>query len=143
MPDIFHDLVIGVKRGPVFAAITTPAGLDAWWTKTSAGAPNAGSIYELGFGPGFDWRGRVTDVAPNQVFELQMIEADPDWMDSRIRFELSDAVGSTRVRFRHMGWSTCNEHYCVSCYCWAMYLRVLRRHLEKGEQVAYEDRLTV
>jgi uncharacterized protein YndB with AHSA1/START domain len=30
---------------------------------------------------------------------------------------------------------------CVSCYCWAMYLRVLRRYLEHGERVPYEGRL--
>jgi hypothetical protein len=34
-----------------------------------------------------------------------------------------------------------NEHWRISCYWWAMYLRVLRRYLEHGESVAYEDRL--
>lgn len=142
MPDIYHDFVIGAKRGQVFAAITSPSGLNEWWTKTSSGSPRAGAVYELGFGPGFDWRARVTEVAPNQTFELQMLDADPEWKDSRIRFELSDAAGATRVKFRHMGWQTCSEHYRVSCYCWAMYLRLLRRNIEKGERVAYEERLT-
>jgi hypothetical protein len=31
----------------------------------------------------------------------------------------------------------------VSCFCWAMYLRILRRHLEYGEEVEYERRLDV
>ncbi|MCH8956850.1 SRPBCC domain-containing protein, partial [candidate division KSB1 bacterium] len=36
-----------------------------------------------------------------------------------------------------------NEHYRVSCYCWAMYLRLLKRYVEHGETVPYEDRLDV
>jgi hypothetical protein len=30
-----------------------------------------------------------------------------------------------------------------SCDCWAMYLLILRRYVEHGEQVAYEERLDV
>jgi len=29
----------------------------------------------------------------------------------------------------------------TSCYCWAMYLRLLARHVERGEVVPYEARL--
>jgi len=31
----------------------------------------------------------------------------------------------------------------ISTHCWAMYLRILRRHFEHGESVPYEDRLDV
>ncbi len=47
----------------------------------------------------------------------------------------------TRVQFRHNGWPHVNEHFRVSSYCWALYLRLLRRHVELGETVPYEDRL--
>jgi hypothetical protein len=36
-----------------------------------------------------------------------------------------------------------SEHYRISCYCWAMYLRILKRYLEHGEQVPYAKRLDV
>lgn len=142
MPDIFHDFTIAAKRGAVFEAITTPRGLDEWSTKTSSGEPRAGAIYELGFGPGFDWRARVTDVVPNETFELQVIKADDDWTDTRVRFDLGPGSGVTPVHFRHVGWPTNNDLYRVSSYCWAMYLRILRRYLEYGEHVAYEKRIT-
>jgi hypothetical protein len=29
----------------------------------------------------------------------------------------------------------------ISCHCWALYLRLLRRHLEFGESVPYDRRL--
>ncbi|MBI3448600.1 MAG: hypothetical protein HY049_06775 [Acidobacteria bacterium] len=47
------------------------------------------------------------------------------------------------MRFHHTGWPTANEHWRVSCYCWAMYLRLMRRFIEHGETVPYEDRLDV
>ena len=143
VPDIFHDFTIAAKRGAVFEAITTPGGLDQWWTKTSSGEPRAGAIYELGFGPGFDWRARVTELVPNESFELQMITADADWTDTRVRFDLSAGSGVTPVQFRHVGWPSANELYRVSCFCWAAYLRILRRYLEHGEHVPYETRLDV
>jgi uncharacterized protein YndB with AHSA1/START domain len=143
MPDIFHDFTIAGKRGAVFKAITTPPGLDEWWTKTSSGEARSGAIYELGFGPGFDWRGRVTTIVPNETFELQMIQAERDWTDTRVRFDLAAGSGVTQVHFRHVGWPSANDHYRISCYCWAMYLRILRRYVEHSERVPYEKRLDV
>jgi len=143
VPDIFHDFSIVAKRGPVFAAISTPEGLNEWWTKSSSGEPTAGALYQLGFGTGFDWGARVTEVVPDESFELQIIEADADWTDTRVRFEVLPGSPATPVRFRHVGWPTNNEHYRVSCYCWAAYLRILRRYVEHGERVPYEKRLDV
>ena len=56
-------------------------------------------------------------------------------------FSLCFGSGYEQVRFYHTGWPTQNEHWRISCYCWAMYLRLLRRYLEKGETVPYEQRL--
>jgi uncharacterized protein YndB with AHSA1/START domain len=56
MADIFQDLPIKTAPDRVFEAISTPRGLDCWWTKTSAGEPKAGAVYELQFGPEYDWR---------------------------------------------------------------------------------------
>ena len=49
--------------------------------------------------------------------------------------------GVTQVRFHHVGWPEPSEHYRISCFCWAMYLRLLKRYVEKGERVPYEARL--
>jgi hypothetical protein len=60
MPDIFHDLPIKVSPDRVLNAISTPQGLDAWWTKKSSGRPAEGEEYELWFGPQYNWRALVT-----------------------------------------------------------------------------------
>ncbi|HEU4786758.1 MAG TPA: SRPBCC domain-containing protein [Gemmatimonadaceae bacterium] len=143
MPDIFSDLPIHASIERVFDAVSTPAGLDTWWTKTCTGAPVEGGEFSLGFGPGYDWRARVTQRRPSTDFELQLIDADPDWMGTRVRFQLEASGESTQLRFSHIGWPTANEHWRISCYCWPIYLRLLRRSLEYGEVVPYDERLSV
>jgi uncharacterized protein YndB with AHSA1/START domain len=59
MPDIYHDFPIAADAARVFQAISTPAELDKWWTKRSAGRAQMGAEYELWFGSKYDWRARV------------------------------------------------------------------------------------
>lgn len=143
MPDILQDFPIKAAVDRVFSAISTPAGLDQWWTKRSSGTPQEGAEYELGFGPGYDWRARVTRCIRNIEWEMELTRADADWLGSRVGFVLEPREDSTWVRFHHSGWPEANEHHRISNHCWAMYLRVLRRWLEHDETVAYEDRLDV
>lgn len=141
MADIFQHFPIKATAGQVFEAVSTPAGLDAWWTQSSSGQPGGGAEYKLGFGPGYDWLAKVSRWVPGTGFELELIEADEDWRVTRLGFTLEENEGVTQVRFHHMGWPESNEHYRVSCYCWAMYLRLLRRYVELGEVVEYDVRL--
>lgn len=141
MSDILQDFPIQASRDRVFRAISTPAGLDQWWTERCSGEPVVGSTYHLGFGPGYDWRAQVTRCAAGSEFELQMTLADADWLGTRVGFRLAEREGATWVQFAHTGWPEANEHHRISCHCWALYLRILRRHLETGEIVPYEHRL--
>ena len=143
MADILQDFPIRAPRDRVYQAVSTPAGLDCWWTKKSAGNPIEGAEYELWFGPPYDWRAKVTRCVADAEFELQLVVADDDWLSTRVGFHLDDRDGMTWVRFHHTGWPSHNEHNRISCHCWAMYLRVLRRYLEHGELVPYENRLDV
>jgi len=144
MPSIVHELVVKAPPDRVFRAMATPEGLDRWWTKTSQGKPQEGAEYGLFFGAEFDWQGKVTRYQPHSTFELQMTKAHPDWIGTRVGCELhAEGTGNTRVLFYHTGWPTENEHWRVSCFCWAMYLRVMRRNLEYGDTVPYENRLDV
>ena len=143
MPDIFHDFPIRAEPSEVFRAVSTPDGLNRWWTLKANGTPAEGERYALFFGEPYDWRASVTRCVPGAAFELQMEESDADWQGSRVGFELAKTGAGTRVKFYHVGWPTANDHYRTSSYCWAMYLRVLRRHLEHGENVPYDERLDV
>lgn len=143
MSDILQEFPIAVDPARVYAAVTDPALLDEWWTLGSSGRPVVGATYDLDFGPGYRWRAVVTKAAPGSAFEMQMTESDADWNETRVGFELEPSDYGTQVRFYHRGWPEPNSHYRISCHCWALYLRVLRRHLEHGESVPYADRLSV
>jgi uncharacterized protein YndB with AHSA1/START domain len=128
----------------VFELFATPAGLEKWWTKSSSGEMREGGTVRLYFGPQYDWQAKVTRYVPPSLFELQITQAHPDWMGTRVGCELSAGGNdSTRVLFYHTGWPEQNEHWRVSSFCWAMYLRILRRNQEYGETVEYEKRLDV
>ncbi len=141
MSDILHDFRVAAPLAEVFAAITSPAGLDAWWTKSSSGAPTPGTTYAFNFGPGYQWEAIVHSCVPDTEITWEFTRADDDWTGTRVRFELEEEGNWTQVRFAHLGWRDANQHYRTSCYCWAMYLRLLKRHVEHGEFVAYESRL--
>lgn len=141
MANIFHDFPIKAPIDRVFAAVSTPEGLDSWWTERSKGKPKQGEEYQLWFGPEHDWSAKVTRCERNSEFEIEMVRADKDWLGTRVGLHLEDRGEATWVRFHHLGWRSENEHYRISCNCWAAYLRILRRHLEHGESVPYESRL--
>lgn len=144
MTDILHDLPIAVPATKLFEAVSTPAGLDRWWSLHAEGTPGAGALYTLDFGPGYQWSARVSRCEPVRAFELTLVDAMPDWVGTRVRFELeASAPDRTQLHFAHLGWPSATEHYRVSSYCWAMYLRLLRRTVEIGEVVPYAQRLDV
>jgi uncharacterized protein YndB with AHSA1/START domain len=143
MADILQDFPIQAAPQRVFEAVSSPALLDQWWTLRSTGTPTVGANYELDFGPRYQWRATVEQSVPGAAFALRLTLADHDWTGTVVAFELSPARSGTQVRFSHRGWPEVNAHYRTSTHCWALYLRILRRHLEHGESVPYDERLDV
>jgi len=76
MADIFHDFLVKAPVAKVFEAVSTPRGLDRWWTKRSEGEPKEGSEYELWFGPQYDWRAKVTKCVKDSTFERQIARVE-------------------------------------------------------------------
>jgi uncharacterized protein YndB with AHSA1/START domain len=141
MPDILHDFPIRATPADVFEAVATPHGLDAWWTVTSAGDATAGAEYAFRFGPEYDWRARVTACDHGHRIAWMMTAADADWQGTEVSFTLTAVGAVTQVAFAHTGWPAANAHYRTSTFCWAMYLRLLKRYVERGDIVPYERRL--
>ncbi|MBK7905219.1 MAG: SRPBCC domain-containing protein [Gemmatimonadetes bacterium] len=145
MPDILFDFPVAATPDKVFEAVATPDGLPRWWTRTPAdGDPAVGAVWGFDFGPKFQWQGVVRRFEPGQVVEWELTKADPDWRGTRVRVELEAQPGGlTWVRFAHEGWADAGEHYRISAYCWAMYLRLLKHWVQRGETVPYDRRLEI
>jgi uncharacterized protein YndB with AHSA1/START domain len=143
LADILHDLPIAAPPDVIFSAVSSPAGLDAWWTIGASGEARIGADYELFFGEEYDWRAKVTRCTPDHAFALGMTHASDDWLGTTVSFVLEPRGDVTWLHFAHTGWRESSEHFRVSSFCWAMYLRLLKRWIEHGEAVAYERRLEV
>jgi uncharacterized protein YndB with AHSA1/START domain len=143
MPDIVHDFPIAASIERVFGVLVSPEGLDAWWTRNAEGTPRLGADYRFIFSPEYEWTGVMRRYQPPTIVEWEMTRADADWTGTKVGFRLAGQGTGTQVAFYHTGWPAANDHYRTSCYCWAMYLRILKRYLEHGEMVEYEARLEV
>ena len=143
MPEIVHFFVVNETPETVFPLISTADGLNTWWTKTCEGRPLIGEKYKLGFGQDYQWEAVVTEIVDRKSFEMRMTKSDTDWNKSILRFELTPGVHNTSVRFFHHGWPDKNEHFHISNYCWAMYLRLLKLRVETGLIIPYDKRLDV
>lgn len=137
MADILYEFPVAASAARVFAALSTAEGLDAWWTLAAV----VGDGYELGFGAGYEWRAEVVERKEGVAFVLRMTVADDDWRGTLVGFRLEEREGVTWVGFSHTGWPEANRHYRVSAFCWAMYLRLLKRYCETGEVMGYAGRL--
>ena len=143
MADIIHEFSVKAHRRDVYRMFSTPDGLNKWWTQESS-EDTDDQTFQLQFGPKYHWQAKVTRRESPAAFELQMTQAHPDWLGTRVGCDLWEERDKvTRVRFYHSGWPEQNEHWRGSSFCWAMYLRLLRRHLEFCETVDYEKRLEV
>ena len=140
MADIFHDFPIKAPIDAVFRAVSTPEGLDSWWSNRTSGELAHGAEYNLWFDPQYDWLAVVSKYVPPTDFELEMTRSSDDWMGTRVGFQLNENEGITHVRFHHTGWPEANDHYRGSSFCWALYLRLLKRYVENGEVVPYQER---
>lgn len=142
--EILHDFPVASTRAAVFAAIATPEGLEKWWTRGGSGEPALGATWQFDFGPSYQWEGVVLRFEQDRLIEWQLTDADADWKGSRVRISLDDHPGGlTWVRFAHDGWRDASEHYRISSYCWAMYLRHMKHWVQRGETVPYDRRLDV
>jgi hypothetical protein len=63
---------VNASPARVFEMFSTADGLNRWWTKEASGEPKLNAEFRLYFGPGYDWRARVTRYVPGSEFELQM-----------------------------------------------------------------------
>jgi uncharacterized protein YndB with AHSA1/START domain len=140
MFEIMHEFWIRADREKVFDACATTEGLEAWWTLRTSGGPRLNEEYKFYFSEAHDWRGVARVCQPPRAIEWEMTNADEDWTHTRVGFELEPEGEGTRLLFRHSGWRDANRHFRVSSYCWATYLRLLKRYVERGEVVAYADR---
>lgn len=77
---------------------------------------------------------------PYKSFHIKMTESDQDWNPTSFGFELEEMGEKVVVKFSHTNWPSCNDHFKISSYCWAILLQGLKNYVEKGVIVPFEER---
>lgn len=141
MGNIYHDIEIKATQEAIYEAITSPSGLNAWWTLKSAGEPSIGNEYNFFFSEDYNWFAVVQNISANESIIYRMTQATDDWIGTILSFEIiSQSESLSLLRFEHRGWKEITEHYRRTSYCWALYLSCLKEYLEKGIIKSYELR---
>lgn len=140
MADLFHSFKIKSNAQAVYQTFAYPEHLINWWPQKCQGKPRLGEVYELYFGPQYDWRAQVTKALPNNQFELKMTSADPDWKPTSFGIDLTEKGIYTNVSFYHRNWPEDNDHFKHSNFCWALLLNGMKDYIEKGQIIPFEER---
>ncbi len=140
MFEILHQLEIAGSRAAVFQAMTTPSGLDSWWTRESEGIPRLGQEYRFFFGPEYDWRAVVVEVVDGSALTWKMTQAMDDWKPTSFGFGLFDRGHRTVMKFFHRNWPHDGEHFAISNYCWGQLLHGMKLYVERGHVIPFDRR---
>lgn len=133
MPDsINHILYINSSKEKVYAALTTIDGLSNWWTTQTKGNTNAGGIIMFQFGDeGCDMK--VISCKPNESVKWECVYGFPDWIGTRISFELDFYKGRTKVYFEHSNWREAEKFFARYSFSWERFLESLRQLCQTGK----------
>ena len=138
--NILHNLVIQSSKREVFDTVTLPKHLNNWWTLKCTRKPELGAEYHLFFSSEYDWYGKVSQCKKDESFHITMTKSDLDWDETTFGFDLETMNDGILVKFSHVNWSNCNNHFRTASFCWAMLLNGLKNYIEKGIILPFEQR---
>ncbi|WP_428225101.1 SRPBCC family protein [Flavobacterium sp.] len=141
MATIYHDFWIAAPAETIFDAVSTPYGLNDWWTQKCTGKCEIGAVYHLFFTEEYNWRAEITLLTHNEAIEFKMIKASEDWLPTSFGFILKEERPNfTKVAFYHKDWQAYSQEYRIANFCWGSLLKQLKQYLEKGIVTPFEER---
>ncbi|MCG2611541.1 SRPBCC domain-containing protein [Flavobacterium sp. SM15] len=141
MATIYHDFTINATKERVFEAISTPEGLNNWWTLRCSGNPELNEEYNLYFAEQYNWFAKISKFIINEDIEYKITHAMAEWLPTSFGFKLKEIKPNvTYVEFYHSGWENVNQEFRIASYCWANLLRQMKQYLEEGIITPFEQR---
>lgn len=137
MMDILHYVGIKARPDEVYAALATKNGLAGWWTEQVTGDERVGGVLQFRF----DQFGRndmkVTELNPGRRVQWECVDGAPEWIGTKVSFDLSEQDGAMKVLFAQRGWREPVEfmHFCSTK--WGTYLMGLKALVETGKGSPY------
>jgi hypothetical protein len=133
MVDILHKVGIkGSSLDKVYGALTTLEGLSGWWTIDTKGETKPGGVIAFRFpAGGIDMK--VVELDPNRRVLWQVAEGPPEWIGTRVSFDLKQEGDWTLILFKHQGWKEPVEFMYHCSTKWGVFLLSLKSLLETGK----------
>ncbi|MCD2191816.1 SRPBCC domain-containing protein [Actinomycetospora endophytica] len=117
----------------VYRALTTASGISGWWMPTSGCGEHGGELW-LDFPPG-PGAMHVDLAQPSSRVQWTVLRCDflPDWVGTRIRFELRpDGDSGSMLDFRHEGLTDELDCFEQCLQGWDYYLASLHDLVDTG-----------
>jgi uncharacterized protein YndB with AHSA1/START domain len=143
MPDILHRVAIKSSPNDTYRALTTREGLVGWWTTDTQGNCNVGGVIQFRFGTRGSIDMKVLELDPAKRVLWQVVAGPPDWIGTKVSFELAQDDDFTIILFKHQGWKEPVEfmHHCSTK--WALFLISIKSLVETGKGAPYPDDIHV
>jgi uncharacterized protein YndB with AHSA1/START domain len=143
MVDILHRVGIKAPVAEVYKALATREGVAAWWTTDTKGESTVGGTLRFSFSAagrhlgGFDMK--VLELVPNTRVLWEVLDGAPEWIGTKISFDLKQEGDYSIVLFKHQGWKEPVEfmHHCSTK--WAIFLMSLKSLVETGKGAPSPD----
>lgn len=134
MVDILHRIAAeGVAAQRTYDALTTLEGLSRWWTENTTGTTDVGGRISFKFENG-DFEMEVAELEADRRVLWEVVGGSaPEWIGTKIHWDLKTDGDDTVVLFKHEGWREPVEfmHHCSTK--WGSFLMSLKQFLEQGQ----------
>ncbi|MDA1388208.1 MULTISPECIES: SRPBCC family protein [Glycomyces] len=133
MVDIVHRIAAkDASPEQTYDALATLEGLSRWWTENTTGTTDVGGRISFKFENG-DFEMEVTELDKGERVLWEVVGGSaPEWIGTKIHWDLKTEGDHTVVLFKHEGWREPVEfmHHCSTK--WGSFLMSLKQYLETG-----------
>lgn len=139
MPDIRHLVFIQSTPEKIYTAITTQQGIASWWSVSNNAVPEEGNVYRISFGGDYYKEIKVEELVPDKKVVWQIVHAHPEWLNTKVIFDISMGKNSAELRFSHSGWKGYTDMFAQCNHHWGIYLQNLKVYTEKNKAFAMAE----
>ena len=143
MATVTHEIHAKVDPKKAYEAVSTPAGLRAWWTRAAKVDPKVGGEAEFRFSQGnAAMTFRIDELKPGKGVKMTCVRTNDKpgghvdkWVGTVLEFQVEPAGhGETVVRIVHGGWDdgVPKESLAATQGGWAHFGGSLKQYLETG-----------
>lgn len=135
MPNIRHVVDFEAPADTVFELVSSREGFSQWWSMRVEGDSALGGeglTFEFPSGSSHRW---MTLELGDSVFEMECLDdtGGPEWIGTRLRFEVKPTEGGSQLRFQHLDWRNATDFFGHCNFTWGFFLMGLKTLAEGGE----------